>query len=498
MVTSKTPSSTPRLSEVARELVIPKGIVTTAWPRIEAKCRLLGVTFDPWQQGLGAIALGKRKDGKYATTVGGIVMSIPRQVGKTFLVGMILIAMCLLHPGYTVLWTAHHGRTTTKTFDTLKALTSRKKIKPYMLKPRSTNGEQELRFRNGSVIMFGAREQGFGRGFEEVDAEVFDEAQILSARALEDMVPAANQSRHTSGALLFFMGTPPRPGIDPGEEFTNRREKALAGKSTQMLYVEFAADPDADPNDRTQWAKANPSYPLRTPDESMERMREQLTDTESFLREALGIWPIKTGMQPVINPILWQQLKGRPPADGPVAYGVRFSAEGAGVALSAAVAVGDKRFVEVIDVGSAVSSMDGLVDWLVDRLPESDGVVIDGRGSADVLEQRLVQAGAPVRKIIRPNVSQAGAAYAGLLEHAESGRIQHAAQPGLIASIAIAGRRDIGKQGGWGYEPITASGDVKPVESIALAISGLKVRKTERKDGAERGRSTSRRTGVVM
>ena len=114
MPRSKTESLKPRLSEVARELVIPEGIVTTAWPRIEAKCAEMGVAFDPWQQGLGAVALGKRKSGKYAATVGGVVMSIPRQVGKTFLVGMIIIARCVLFPGFTALWTAHRTRTASK------------------------------------------------------------------------------------------------------------------------------------------------------------------------------------------------------------------------------------------------------------------------------------------------------------------------------------------------------------------------------------------------
>lgn len=307
--------STPRLSEVARHIVIPSGIVSTAWPRVVAKCAEFGVAFDPWQHGIGSVALGKRADGKYAATVGGVVLSIPRQVGKTFLVGMIVIALCQLFPGMTVLWTAHRTRTATKTFHTLKAMTERKKIKPLMFDPRLSNGEQEIRFRNGSVIMFGAREQGFGRGFDEVDVEVFDEAQILSEKALEDMVPAANQSRQASGALLFFMGTPPRPG-DPGDEFTNRRASALSGKSSDLFYVEFSGDNDADPDDREQWAKANPSFPLRTPVESMQRMRANLTDLDSFMREGLGVWePKNTGL---ISPAAWQVVTDPGSQPGPV------------------------------------------------------------------------------------------------------------------------------------------------------------------------------------
>ena len=52
-------TSTPKLSEVARHIVIPHGIVTTAWPRVVAQCAEMGVTFDLWQHGIGSIALGK-------------------------------------------------------------------------------------------------------------------------------------------------------------------------------------------------------------------------------------------------------------------------------------------------------------------------------------------------------------------------------------------------------------------------------------------------------
>lgn len=265
----------------------------------------MGVEFDSWQHGVGAIALGKRADGKYAATVGGVVLSIPRQVGKTFLVGMIVIALCVLHPGLTVLWTAHRTRTATKTFGSLKAMTSRKKIAPFMLDPRNTNGEQEIRFKNGSAIMFGARELGFGRGFDEVDIEVFDEAQILTEKALEDMVAATNQSRQEAGALLFFIGTPPRPS-DAGEEFANRRAEALSGRSEDMVYIEFSADPDADPDDWDQVAKANPSFPLRTPRESILRMRKNLTSVDSFMREGLGVWDAAN--QTAINLAKWAVL----------------------------------------------------------------------------------------------------------------------------------------------------------------------------------------------
>src|SRR5690606_32410875 len=52
--------------------------------------------------------------------------------------------------------------------------------------------------------------------------------------------------------------------------------------------------------------KANPSYPHRTPVESIERMRENLTDDDSFKREAMGIWDAEDSAR-VIDEVSWSR-----------------------------------------------------------------------------------------------------------------------------------------------------------------------------------------------
>jgi hypothetical protein len=284
---------TPRLSEFARSFVYPSGITRTVWPRVEAKGREIGLGFDWWQSQLGTVCLGYGADGKYVATVGGIGFSIPRQVGKTYFVLALIVCMCILFPGMQVVWTAHHLRTSTKTFTALRGICRRKKVAPHIRAMRAANGEQQVEFHNGSMIMFGARSMGFGRGFDEIDFEVYDEAQILDTKALEDMVAATNQARHEHGALLFFMGTPPRPS-DPSEAFTARRRKARDGKSPNAIWLEIGADPSSDPDDQSQWPLMNPSYPLRTPPEALERLRENLADDDSWNREGRGVWDEET------------------------------------------------------------------------------------------------------------------------------------------------------------------------------------------------------------
>lgn len=497
---SRTGSSTPKLSEVARHVVIPKGIVTTAWPRVVAQCAAMGVEFDAWQHGIGSVALGKRKDGKYAATVGGVVLSIPRQVGKTFLVGMIIIALCILFPKLTVLWTAHRTRTSTMTFKTMQGMVRKKKIRVHLAPERndgirSTNGEQEIRFKNGSVIMFGAREAGFGRGFDAVDVEVFDEGQILSEKALEDMVPATNASRQASGALLFFMGTPPRPS-DPGEEFTNRRAKALEGKTRNMVYVEFSADDDADPDDKDQWRKANPSFPSRTPVESMERMREQLTDDDSFRREALGIWDA-AGTPEVIDAASWGRV--RDPASMPVerltlAIDVAPDRSVASVSLAGLRADGlwhveldeQKRGVEWVPAWVKSRAEKNRLHAVV--VDEMTGLVEERRGRNYLVGTDVIVTLAAAEG--RDMAVACGRFFDGVME--ASPKLRHTDQPQLNVALSVARKRPLA--GAWAWNRKDAESDITPIVSATLALWGAQ------KDDVERPlrRRSVERTAVVL
>lgn len=183
-----------RLSDVARHVVLPKDIATTDWPKMEAQARLCGIEYDGWQRQLVRCILGRTSDGVYVAGIGGVVISICRQVGKTFLIGTMIVMLCILSDYLLkVLWTAHRTRTSDETFKFMRALVRRKVISRFADgELRRANEQQGIVFINGSCIMFGARKNGFGRGFDSVDIEVFNEAQILTERALGDMIPTTN------------------------------------------------------------------------------------------------------------------------------------------------------------------------------------------------------------------------------------------------------------------------------------------------------------------
>ena len=458
MVTAppKMKSSTPRLSEVARHLIYPDGIVSSGWPRIERRLSEMAIGYDTWQSGAVRLILGRDAADRYASTVGGVTMSIPRQVGKTFTIGSLLIAMCIEYPGLRVVWTSHHLRTTTNMFRAMQGMVRRKKIAPYLAHNgiRTANGEQEITFKNGSVIMFGAREQGFGRGIDEVDIEVFDEAQILTIRALEDMVAATNQARNPHGALLFFIGTPPRP-IDPGEAFADKRRQALDGED-DLFYLELAADDDADPDDRKQWAKANLSYPKRTPLESMRRLRKNLPSVEAWKREALGIWD--QAAESLVMPA-WPDCYTELEPSRPASIAIAVSVDRAWSSIGACSTQGH--------LGSVLRARG--TDWVVAEAQRIQSeyripVIIAGRGPAASLIDPLTEAGVD---IVVADVNDYQTACADLFDRVATGSVSHGNYDDLNDAVAAAAWTT-GDRRVWTRK----KADVSMLEAVTLALWG--------------------------
>src|SRR5690625_100081 len=470
------PSSDRKLSDVTKHLVIPSGVETTEWPILEGHLERLEWPLDPWQVGLCTVATGLRADGKYACGVGGMVLSIPRQVGKTYTIGGLVFALCMAKPDTLVLWTAHRARTHNETFRDMASKAESNAVKPFISHVRRSNGEQEVEFTNGSRILFGARENGFGRGFKKVDILVLDEAQILSLKAMEDMVPATNAAPN---GLVLMMGTPPRPN-DPGEVFTDRREAALSGDDSDVLYVELSADKDCSPDDRRQWAKANPSFPFRTGEGAILRMRKLLGSVESFKREGLGIWDERQQGRRAFGPGLWAGRRGEAPSGGVKCFGVKFTPDGSHVALAGAVRGRDGAVhVEAIRQAPMSEGTQWLVDFLVERKSGFALVAVDGRAGAGYLVNALRGEGLGKLQILAPTTDQAVTAHSMLDRAVTQGEVTHSGQPELDGQAEAAMRRKIGSSGGFGWDTEVEGETVALLDAVTLAHYAAKTTKRD-------------------
>ncbi|WP_415477698.1 terminase [Bifidobacterium psychraerophilum] len=458
------------LSSLARHVIQPSGITSTMWPRVDERARACGIEYDRWQDGLGRLMLAKRADGSFAATVGGIVMSICRQTGKTFTVGTMIFILSSLIPNLTVVWTAHRSSTAYQTFLFFKGLAQRKAMRRFIRVVHEPQGRPEVIFVNGSRIMFGARESGFGRGFDAVDVIVFDEAQILSEKTVSDMIPAANASPLNIG-LVLYMGTPPKP-TDPGEKFTELRRQALAGED-DMVYVEFSADRESKSDDRKAWAKANPSYPSRTPESSMLRMKRQLDD-DSFRREALGIWD-EVAFISAIDADRWKEaVVERRDGGGVTSYGVDMAPDRSSLAIGACMKHADgTAHIELVrfeDPG--IKGVAWAADWIKERWPKTAAVVLDTSSPAMVLLNELQKRHVKVTLTNYSQMGQACGMFEDKLTHGDLKHLPDDEQVPLSLAVQGAVKRDIGRSGAFGWNKKGSDVDISPLVSCTLALYG--------------------------
>ncbi|NUP30360.1 MAG: terminase [Streptomycetaceae bacterium] len=446
----------------ARHAVAPEGITATAWPRIERTCRNIGWRFDPWQQAVGRLILAKKADGAWASDLS--ILSIPRQVGKSYLLGCIIFAMCLLQPRLRVIWTSHHTATTEEMFEAMKELAQHKRVAPHIVSCTALQGSRwRIKFSNGARIDFGARERGFGRGKAKVGVLVLDEFQHISMRALSNLTPTTNTAENP---LILCAGTPPSQH-DNAEAFTMRRKAAIEGVSKDTVYVEFSADRDADLDDRKQWAKANPSFPKRTPERAF-LLNRKILDDENFRREFMGIWDEVTKQLSPINGPLWGDSVDIGPADGtkPDALGVDMSHDRE-ISVGACWVEAESAHLEEVWAGVDEQAA---VEWVAARAGKRMPVVIDSMSPAASMIPALK---AKCGKVHSGSAGDMSKGCGLLVSDLEAFRLTHADQAAVNDAREGARKRPIGTAGGWGYDRANPSVKIHPIVAVTLARLGV-------------------------
>lgn len=451
------------MTHTVKEFILPDEIASTSFPAVEATCKSIGIRFDRWQQDLNRAILAKTVDGLYAADT--VAMSIPRQVGKTFDIGALVFADSIINAGTTTVWTAHRFKVSRETFNELKTWARSPLLAPHIDHDAITTGagNEMIPFRNGSRIVFAARERGAIRGFTKVERLILDEAQILSESGMADLAPTMNQATNPQ---IIMMGTPPKPG-DDGEVFTETRRASLAGESEAALYVEYASEPDAsvDPTDENFWdgiEQANPSYPDRTSRRAILRLRKLLSD-EDFRREVLGIWDAKQHTR-VFKEGIWEAglRKSRPGNLQIGALGVASSLDGEHSAIVAGARDGGDYWIKVLATGAGIG-------WVADearRLSHrhETSVVVDGRGPAAMLAPVLRRDDVEVIEMTTPMVLNACGNFDQLVN---SGRLLYEESEALEEAVDGAQRRRVGDRWAWGRKQ---SSNIAPLEAATLAV----------------------------
>ena len=437
------------------------------------------VPLDSWQKSIVDCWLGHGEDGEYNVTSAGL--SVPRQNGKNVCLEALEL-YCMLINGERFLHTAHQVRTAKKSFRRLEAIFSDKRFPEIMAAVKNiryTNGEEAIELHNGGSIEFLARSRQAARGFDGISRVIFDEAQELTDEQLEAIIATLSASK-TGTRQMIYCGTPPYPRC-PGEVFRRRRKACEENPGPHDAWHEWSVQAisidQIAVEDVSLWYMVNPALGVRL---SEEFTKKELSDMspDGFARERLGWWsPVLAEKQDkAIDPAAWEACKSKDPKpEGKTAYGVKFTPDGAEVALCGAVIPeeGPAR-ISWIEKKPTGHGIQWLADWLNERSGKACCVVIDGRNGVDVLVEKISDKWKAKGSVIRPSAKDVIASVSMLTAAlAERSVTWYAYHEGLNDSALSSVKRAIG--GGWGFGGENAA----PIEAAALALWGAKTSKRD-------------------
>lgn len=421
---------------------------------------------DPWQGDVLTDWMGRNEADQWAASTCGL--SVPRQNGKTLItVGRIASGMIMYSEW--IIYTAHLQKTATETFMELKGLFERRSLAKYVKEVKAALGREQIILKNGGRVVFVARTRNGGRGLHG-DCLVFDEAQELTSEQQASFLPAISASRNPQ---TIYLGTPPDENCT-GTVFRKIREKVMSGESEATAWTEYSVGEIGDVTDKARWAACNPAMGRRIRESTIAAECEQM-DADTFARERLGWWsPVNNDQDYAIDRKKWEACASdRQKPEGKTAYGVKFSSDGALVALCGAVCPEDDRArVSLIELRTTEHGVQWLADWLNERYQRAACVVIDGRNGVDFLIEKIAPTWKYKNSIVRPSGKDVIAAASQLIQEINEQtvtwyRLQEVLNESAITSV----KRPI--SGGFGFGGDNAA----PIEAAALALWGCRTSK---------------------
>jgi len=419
-------------------------------------------TLDETQRLAVQVMMAQASDGRWAASTTGREM--PRQNGKgdefevVELWGLVQRAEAILHTVHDAVLLA--TQTQQRMLGVLEGHADlRRRIK----RKWQGTGQQMIEMRNGGIIWYRTRTGGGGRGVDDVDRLVIDEAQHATAEHLSAISPTLLTNPNSQ---LNAAGTSGLAGIS--QWWWSVRKRALSpdpgafgyiGHTAENVYIDddgrIIQDP-VDVFDRSLWVECNPALAAGRGG-GMAFFAEQLLrlGPEEFAREHLGVWAPPVEDADVARWEVWPRESWEACASdvsanasnwltGPVTLSLEVTPDRSRCALGVS---GDTASGRVgIDLAASQAGVGWAVDALVAICRDRDvsRIVVDPKGPAgsfvEPLGEALSEAGVkvPVEEITFEEFKRTtGDAYDAVV----AGEVEHRSRPELDLSVARATRR---------------------------------------------------------
>lgn len=233
-------------------------------PALAEVSAALGLDLMPWQRLVADVALERDSGGGLAYRE--VIVSVPRQAGKSYLLLCLLVWRLLSAPGQRAIYGAQTRLAArTRLFETWWPRLRRSPLRDMFELGRAT-GAEALRCSNGSMMTLLSSEESGGHG-ETVDLGVLDECWALTAAAEQSVRPAMATRKAAQLWCVSTAGT--ERSVFWSSKVDAGRAASTAGLTEGTAFFEWSMPPDtADIGDPEVWRSYHPALG-RTIDEKV-------------------------------------------------------------------------------------------------------------------------------------------------------------------------------------------------------------------------------------
>lgn len=430
----------------------------TFGPRLGRVAERLGTPLMDWQQLVADVGL------EYTVTAGGLVVmsyrevivTIPRQNGKTTLVLTFEVDRCLMWgKPQRVAYTAQTGLDARKKMlEDQLPLIQRSVLADAVENVRRAQGSEGIDFRGGSQLDVLASTESAGHG-RTLDLGVIDEAfKDADDRREGAMLPAMATRADAQLLVVSTMGT-------DASHYLNR--KVAVGRKlvetdsdvAEIAYFEWSADQKADIDDPRTWAGCMPALGITVTDRAVRHARETMTEGE-FRRAYLNQ---RTAADDRVIPIdVWDAACGDVQPDTHVVIAIDCNPE----RTHSTIAMAD------VEGRCEVSEHDRGTAWLIPQVVQqarrwNAPVAYDPTGPAGVFGDEIQKHGIRVIPVSGRDMAHACSWF---FDGVHDGTIRIRLHADLDAAVAAAKKRYSGDAWVWGRR--NDETDISPLVAVTI------------------------------
>jgi terminase large subunit-like protein len=430
-----------------------KGAPVHMASELDATANLIGRPLWAWQRRIINVACELRPDGRFRYPV--VVVSVPRQSGKTTLIATLCLARCLNIPDCQVWYTAQTRMDAVLRYrEMVRLLRASSLVEAriggfgiihgdYDFRIRGSTGNEAIEFSNGSAVRLFAPSEDSLHG-SVTDLVGIDEARFFTERQGAALMAAALPTQATRNGQVWITST---AGGPESTFLAAQMELGLASLTedgSRLAYAEYGIADDV-PDDALLDAviAAHPSagLPGGPVTDALAVAFAQMPRWQ-FAHEFGNRW--RTGSRQSAIPVeVWdEQAAASLPTDQAV---LTFGADVALNRESAVIVACSGNVLEVVDQRPGAGWLPGRLRELVERW-EPTRVAIHGGGPAGTVAELL----RPSMPVLTATTERQLAAACGLFYDAVVDRsLFHVPDPVLDGSVRQAVKRTHGQTWVW-------------------------------------------------